>query len=298
MPRITCKSPSKSLVPSLLTMLTYAIPLLFCYSLSLAGETPVATPLQLAQLPSSQGNAQSAKPVPGLAPIQSAPPQIQLSNELKTLQGVERLEQRVIQLEAILRSLVGKVDILSETTRVIHEQQRLLGERILTQTEQRHEYPPAQRWEVVYGGGAVVDKESGLIWQRQPGTAKVMWPQASDICVKLGVPNTLTPHRGWRLPTVQELTTLAPLTQQSPFIGVQGGSDPWYLTSTVNSATRPYHAADGEDYPFVYRGEVSLNGGSSAVQPGQHQGQVQEQAAPSGAYDSVGLHGHIPLRRG
>ncbi|MDO8357582.1 MAG: DUF1566 domain-containing protein [Nitrospirota bacterium] len=249
---------------AVLIMLTCAANILLMFSLSLADDYPLVTPLQIAQLPSAQGSAQPTKPVPGLAPIQSAPPQIQYSNEAKILQGVERLEQRVIQLEGVLKSLVGKVDILSETTRVAHEQQRLLDERIQAQTEQRYEYPPAQRWEVVYGGGAVVDKETGLIWQRQPGTAKLMWPQASDICVKLGVPNTLTPHRGWRLPTVQELNTLAPLTQQSPFIGVQGGGDPWYWTSTVDGATRPYHAGDGEDYPFVYRVSFSLNGGSSA----------------------------------
>lgn len=246
------------------TVLICIVTSLVLHPLSHAADPPVVTPLQLAQLPSAQGNSQTTKPVPGVVPLQPAATQLQLSNELKTLQGVERIEQRLAAIDAILRGLVGKVDMLAEATRVAHEQQRLLGERIQAQTEQRHEYPPAQRWEIVYGGGAVVDKETGLIWQRQPGTAKLMWPQASDICVKLGVPNTLTPHRGWRLPTVQELTTLAPLTQQSPFIGVQGGADSWYWTSTVDSATRPYHAGDGEDYPFVYRGSVSLNGGSSA----------------------------------
>lgn len=253
-----------------LSLLTYATQLLFCSSLSLAGETPVATVVQIAQLPSAQGNAQSAKPVPGLAPIQSTPPQIQYSNEMKTLQGVERLEQRVIQLEAVLKSLVGKVDILSETTHGAHEHQRLLDERIQAQTEQRHEYPPAQRWEVVYGGGAVVDKETGLIWQRQTGTATMPWPQAAGVCNILGVPNILNPHRGWRLPTVQELSSLAPLTQQSPFTNVQWDGK-WYWTSTINAASRPYHAGDGEDYPSVYAVGFSPTGSyvsSRETQPG------------------------------
>lgn len=255
---------------AVLIMLTCAANVLLMFSLSLAGDGPVAIPLQIAQLPSAQGNAQSTKPVPGLAPTQSVTPQIQYSNELKTLQGVERLEQRVIQLEAILKSLVGKVDILSEATRVAHEQERLLDERIQAQTEQRHEYLPAQRWEVVYGGGAVVDKETGLIWQRQTGTATMLWPQAAGVCNVLGVPNILNPHRGWRLPTVQELSSLAPLTQQSPFTNVQWDGK-WYWTSTINTASRPYHAGDGEDYPSVYAVGFSPTGSyvsSRETQPG------------------------------
>ena len=257
-----------------LVVLTCVANSLFVCSLSLAEDHPVVTTFQVAQLPPQQANPPSVKPapgpVPGMVPLQQAPTQIQVSNELKTLQGVERLEQRMTLVETMLKQLVAKIDALSEITRVAHEQQRLLGETIQAQTQQRYEFPPAQRWELVFGGQAVVDKQTGLIWQRQVGTTSMLWSQAAGICAPLGVPNALNPHRGWRLPTVHELSSLAPLTQQSPFVNVHWDGK-WYWTSTVNTASRPYHAADGEDYPSVYAVGFSPTGsgvGSRATQPG------------------------------
>ncbi len=246
-------------------------------SLALAADPSTITPVQLAQLPSAQGNTQATKPAPGVMPLQPVQTQIQLSNELKTLQGVERIEQRLAAIEAILKGLVGKVDILAESTRVAHEQQQTLATRIQAQTEPRYEFPPVQRWQLVLGGSAVFDKRTGLTWQRQPNLQRIMWAQAADVCHSAGLPpNTLNSVRGWRLPTASEIMGLTPLTQDSPFpVRPQGDS---YWTSTINTAIRPYHAADGEDYPFVFRAGFSTN--SSSI------GAIN--TAPGGGSDSLG----------
>lgn len=246
-------------------------------SLALAADPSTITPVQLAQVPSTQGNAQTTKPLPGVMPLQPATPQLQLSNELKTLQGVERIEQRLAAMEAALKTLSGNLDVLASSTRAAHEQQQTLETRIQAQTEPRYEFPPAQRWQLVLGGSAVIDKRTGLTWQRQPNLQRIMWSQAAEVCHSAGLPpSTLNPVRGWRLPTASEIMGLTPLTQDSPFpVRPQGDS---YWTSTINTSIRPYHAADGEDYPFVFRAGFSTN--SSAI------GAIN--TAPGGGSDSLG----------
>ncbi len=193
-------------------------------SLALAADPSTITPVQLAQLPSAQGNTQATKPAPGVMPLQPVQTQIQLSNELKTLQGVERIEQRLAAIEAILKGLVGKVDILAESTRVAHEQQRVLSERIQAQTETHHEYPSEQRWGLVYGGHAVLDRETGLVWRR--GVVSIpnglAWAGALEACR-----NDRTGGRGgWRLPSVEEFLSLYPIDPVAPFGNVVKKDDP------------------------------------------------------------------------
>lgn len=197
---------------------------LFVPCLSFAADPPGVAPLQLAQLPSAQGNSQTTKPVPGVVPLQPAPTQIQLSNELKTLQGVERIEQRLAAIEAILKSLVGKVDILAESTRTAQEQQRVLIERIQAQTETHREYPPAQRWGLVYGGHAVLDRETGLVWRRSvvSSPSGLAWVGALEACR-----NDRTGGRGgWRLPSAEEFLSLYPIDPVAPFTNVVKKDDP------------------------------------------------------------------------
>jgi hypothetical protein len=87
-----------------------------------------------------------------------------------------------------------------------------------------------------WSSAAVLDKETGLVWERSPSTSVFTWDSAQMQC------NTLTTggRLGWRLPTLQELTSLADPTQNfalppgHPFKNVQ--LDPyWSATSSASS---------------------------------------------------------------
>lgn len=62
------------------------------------------------------------------------------------------------------------------------------------------------------GGAAVLDRETGLVWETAPSNVPTTWIGALLACR-----DSLTGGRaGWRLPTEEELATLLDPTQSSP----------------------------------------------------------------------------------
>jgi hypothetical protein len=105
----------------------------------------------------------------------------------------------------------------------------------------------AESWDTVINGptrfkvlagftsAAVLDKETGLVWERSPDPQPRTWLVAHRFCVDRAVGNGS--RKGWRLPTVQELLTLMDPTRDvpflppgHPFIGVQSDV---YWSATV-----------------------------------------------------------------
>ncbi|MGO9612622.1 MAG: DUF1566 domain-containing protein [Dissulfurispiraceae bacterium] len=99
------------------------------------------------------------------------------------------------------------------------------------------------RFEVLsaFGNEAVLDKETGLVWEQSPSTTALVWEDAQSHCNQL-----ITGGRGgWRLPMVQELDSLVDpsvaipgptLPSGHPFSNVQSVGY-WSATTYANYAS-------------------------------------------------------------
>ncbi|MBW1743889.1 MAG: DUF1566 domain-containing protein [Deltaproteobacteria bacterium] len=124
--------------------------------------------------------------------------------------------------------------------------------------------PAAERFVDVFGGEAVLDKETGLVWTKDAdlfGTLSL--PNARFDALKLEIAD----RKGWRLPSVDELTSLLDMSQSgSPkvlpgiFNNVQYNDDKVYWTGTLDISL--------DDYSLVVN---MLNGGVvNAAHSGLH----------------------------
>jgi len=92
--------------------------------------------------------------------------------------------------------------------------------------------PATQRFALVFDGQAVLDKETGLVWQRFLSDSLLTWEGARVQCSYEDTGGRL----GWHLPTVEQLTSLVDMSRPAddiklpvghPFVGVATGtSDP------------------------------------------------------------------------
>jgi hypothetical protein len=88
--------------------------------------------------------------------------------------------------------------------------------------------PAAQRFVILpaFNSDAVLDKETGLVWEKSPQTTSAKWSVAHRTCIEKKVGG----QKGWRLPSLPELASLvdpsiAPpgptLPPSHPFLAVQ-----------------------------------------------------------------------------
>ena len=118
--------------------------------------------------------------------------------------------------------------------------------------------PASERFELVMGGAAVLDKETGLVWEQSPDTTTRNWTAALTHCYNREVADRM----GWRLSTVEELASLVDPSQQglalpigydSYFSNVLGE---WYWSST------PSDTVSGHAWRVnMHDGTVSRTGG-------------------------------------
>lgn len=87
---------------------------------------------------------------------------------------------------------------------------------------------------------AVLDRETGLVWERSPSQDFISWKEARVECLNKG----FTGRRGWRLPSVAELSSLidpfvlpdAVLPPGHPFLNVTGQIT-WTATTDADDPT-------------------------------------------------------------
>jgi hypothetical protein len=103
--------------------------------------------------------------------------------------------------------------------------------------------PSEERFVLAMNDEAVLDKETGLVWEKSPSTSTYTWANALYHCAMLEVGG----RKGWHLPTIEQLATLVDSSQTSPslpgghpFLNVQ--SAVYYSSTTVegNSANAWY----------------------------------------------------------
>jgi hypothetical protein len=100
---------------------------------------------------------------------------------------------------------------------------------------------PSDRFAVLsdFGGAAVLDRKTGLVWERTPSSNGMDWEHTCEHCSASIISNRL----GWRLPTIQELESLLDPTMKDgvhpaippdhPFNNVQPY---WYWSATTSPA--------------------------------------------------------------
>ena len=116
------------------------------------------------------------------------------------------------------------------------------------------------RFEIVVGGGAALDHETGLVWERAPAfDALFDWYEAVEYCYH----NVISARFGWRLPTIEELASLVDRTNQNPalptghpFTNVEKLEPYWTIT------TKP---SFNKDTSFSYN--VKMDFGSVSAIP-------------------------------
>ena len=104
-----------------------------------------------------------------------------------------------------------------------------------------------------FGGEAVLDKETGRVWEQSPSTELFPWtvlstplpgataPDALSHCYQLEVGG----RKGWRVPSIEELASLVDTSQTSPTLPAGHpfnvlATPHWSATTNANDATRAW----------------------------------------------------------
>jgi hypothetical protein len=110
------------------------------------------------------------------------------------------------------------------------------------------------RFEVVMNGTAVLDHETGLVWEQSPTVDLFTWDDAEYLClnmVKINPAGAIGNRWGWRLPTIQELSSVLPLHAGHPFDNIQSAGY-WSATTKDRSPDQAWMANLGGSNASVW----------------------------------------------
>jgi hypothetical protein len=116
------------------------------------------------------------------------------------------------------------------------------------------------------GGQSVLDRETGLVWQRAPSQTFTVFQFAALDC--LSIP--FAGRGGWHLPTVSEISSLLESDSGVSFSGLLPAGHPFSVTPGFDRVFWTATAAAGVDLSFHSFWTVRLNstGASYAVRSG------------------------------
>jgi hypothetical protein len=119
--------------------------------------------------------------------------------------------------------------------------------------------PAAQRFVTLpaFANDAVLDKKTGLLWEKSPQTTSSRWSVARRTCVEKRVGG----QTGWRLPSLEELASLVDYTIAPPSLALPPGHPFLSIQSSVYwSSTRP-----GDDPKGSWGVHFGLGGGATFI---------------------------------
>ena len=110
--------------------------------------------------------------------------------------------------------------------------------------------PNAQSYDAS-GGDTVVDRVTGLVWQRRLAPNTLLWKEANDYCAGLA----LAGAHAWRLPTLIEMTSLVDFTRSVPAIDRAAFPDPiqgnfWTSTPVADNGVEAWYVAFSTGFKF------------------------------------------------
>ncbi|HEY6260943.1 MAG TPA: DUF1566 domain-containing protein [Nitrospiraceae bacterium] len=116
--------------------------------------------------------------------------------------------------------------------------------------------PSEQRFVILpaFNSEAVLDKETGLVWEKSPQTTIARWSEARRICTEKNVGG----QKGWRLPSLPELRSLV-----DPSVAPPGPTlPPGHPFLAVKSAVYWSETRVGENPSGAWAVHFGLGGGS------------------------------------
>ena len=119
--------------------------------------------------------------------------------------------------------------------------------------------PAAQRFVTLpaFANDAVLDKKTGLVWEKSPQTTSARWSVARRTCVEKRVGG----QTGWRLPSLEELASLVDYSIAPPSLALPPGHPFLSIQSSVYwSSTRP-----GDDPKGSWGVHFGLGGGATFI---------------------------------
>lgn len=118
--------------------------------------------------------------------------------------------------------------------------------------------PTATRFVVLtdWNGDAVLDRNTGLVWEKAPQTTISTWSAARAFCLN----KTVGGQKGWRLPSIPELASLVDPSVASPGPTIPAGHPfinilsrvYWSATTNVETPTHTWSVGffDGDVFPY------------------------------------------------